>query len=162
MKRLTLHPGDVDRPLDQEDPPMLYAGIDVHKRCTQICIEEENGTLYERRILTERHRLMEEFGNRPKMRILLEAATESEWVARCLEGLGHEVIVGDPNYAPMYAQRSRRVKTDKRDARALLEACKLRAYKVAHRCSSKATPSATRAALSGSERRAGSWRGCAF
>jgi transposase len=114
---------------------MFCAGIDVHKRCTQICIEEEDGVLYERRILTERHRLVEEFGKRPKMRILLESATESEWVARCLEGLGHEVIVGDPNYAPMYAQRSRRVKTDKRDAQALLGACKLGAYKPAHRCS---------------------------
>jgi transposase len=114
---------------------MRYAGLDVHKRCTQICIQEEDGVLYERRILTERYRLIEEFGKRPKMRMLIEASTESEWVARCLEELGHEVIVGDPNYGPMYAQRSRRVKTDKRDAHALLEACKLGAYKAAHRCS---------------------------
>jgi len=114
---------------------MLYAGIDVHKRCTQICIENEDGEILERRILTERRRLLEEFGERPKMRILLESATESEWVARCLEGVGHEVIVGDPNFAPMYAQRSRRIKTDRRDARALLEACKLGAYRPAHRCS---------------------------
>jgi transposase len=114
---------------------MLHAGIDVHKRCTQICIENEDGTVSERRILTERGRLLEEFGRRPKTRILLEAATESEWVARCLEGLGHEVIVGDPNFAPMYAQRSRRVKTDRRDARALFDACKLGAYKPAYRCS---------------------------
>jgi hypothetical protein len=34
----------------------------------------------------------------------MEASTESEWVTRCLEDLGHEVIVGDPNYAPMYAR----------------------------------------------------------
>jgi transposase len=114
---------------------MLHAGIDVHKRCTQICIENDDGSLSERRILTERRRLIEEFGTRSKTRILLEAATESEWVARCLESLGHEVIVGDPNFAPMYAQRSRRVKTDRRDARALFDACKLGAYKVAHRCS---------------------------
>jgi integrase len=114
---------------------MVYAGIDVHKRCTQICIEGEDGTLVERRILTERRRLIEEFGERPQMRILLEAATESEWVARCLEKLGHEVVVGDPNFAPMYAQRSRRIKTDRRDARALLEACKVGAYKRSHRCS---------------------------
>jgi transposase len=31
--------------------------------------------------------------------------------------LGHEVIVADPNFAPMYATRSKKVKTDKRDAR---------------------------------------------
>jgi len=35
----------------------------------------------------------------------------------------------------MYAQRSRRVKTDKRDALALAEACKLGAYRLAHRTS---------------------------
>jgi transposase len=39
-------------------------------------------------------------------------------VARCLEALGHEVIVADPNFAPMYATRTRKVKTDRRDARA--------------------------------------------
>ena len=75
------------------------------------------------------------FGNRPKARILLEASTESEWIACCLEELGHEVIVADPNYAPMYAQRSRRIKTDRRDARALAEACRLGAYRPAHRAS---------------------------
>ena len=63
-------------------------------------------------------------GERPRARILLEASTESEWVARCLEELGHEVIVADPNFAPMYATRTRRVKTDRRDARALTEACR--------------------------------------
>src|SRR5262249_995524 len=74
-------------------------------------------------------------GSRPKGRILVEASTESEWAARCLEQLGHEVIVADPNYAPMYAQRTRKVKTDRRDARALAEACRLAAYRPAHRTS---------------------------
>src|SRR6266496_3372331 len=60
---------------------------------------------------------------------------ESEWVAQHLEGLGHEVIVADPNYAPMYATRSRRVKTDKRDARTLMEACRAGTYRLAHRLS---------------------------
>jgi transposase len=54
--------------------------------------------------------------------VLIEASTDSEWVARCLEALGHEVTVVDSNFAPMYATRSRKVKTDRRDARALAEA----------------------------------------
>jgi transposase len=58
-----------------------------------------------------------------------------EWVARCLEGLGHEVIVADPNFAPMYATRTRKVKTDRRDARALADANLLGAYRPAHRLS---------------------------
>jgi hypothetical protein len=54
------------------------------------------------------------FGRRLQARILVEASTESEWVARCLEDLGHEVIVADPNHAARYARRTRRVKTDRR------------------------------------------------
>ena len=41
----------------------------------------------------------------------------------------------DPNFAPMYATRSKKLKTDKRDARCLAQACKLGAYKLAHRLS---------------------------
>jgi transposase len=74
-------------------------------------------------------------GDRPPARILLEASTESEWVARHLESLGHEVIVADPNYAPMYANRSRRTKTDKRDARTLMDACETGAWRPAYRLS---------------------------
>src|SRR5712692_901459 len=52
-----------------------------------------------------------------------------------LEGLGREVIVADPNFAPMYATRTRKVKTDRRDARALADANLLGAYRPAHRLS---------------------------
>ena len=62
---------------------------------------------------------------RAPARILLEASTEREWVARCLEGLGHDVVVADPNFAPMYATRTRKVQTDRRNARALAEASRL-------------------------------------
>src|SRR5262245_15697382 len=72
---------------------------------------------------------------RPRARIVIEASTDSEWVARGLEARGHEVIVADPNFAPMSATRSRKVKTDRRDARALAEACRLGAYRRAHRLS---------------------------
>jgi transposase len=38
-------------------------------------------------------------------------------------------FVADPNFAPMYATRSRRVKTDRRDAQTLAEACKVGAHR---------------------------------
>ena len=98
---------------------MDHIGIDVHKKDSQICILTEAGELLERRVRTEPGRFAEELGHRPPARILIESATESEWVARCLEALGHEVIVADPNFAPMYATRRRGVKTDRRDARTL-------------------------------------------
>jgi transposase len=103
----------------------------------------EGGELIEQRIRTEPERFAAVFGPRPRARILLEASTDSEWVARCLEGLGHEVIVADPNFAPMDATRTRKVKTDRRDARALRDACLLGAYRRPIGCP---IPSATCAA----------------
>ena len=114
---------------------MEHIGIDVHKNQSQICILTNEGELIEKRIVTERRRFAGVFGSRARARILIEASTESEWVARCLEALGHEVVVGDPNYTPMYGRRTRRVKTDRRDARALAEACRSGTYRPAHRTS---------------------------
>lgn len=116
---------------------MEYIGIDVHKRESQICILTDDGQSIEQRIRTDRGRLGAVLA-RPRARILLEASTESEWVARCLEELGHEVVVADPNFAAMYAHRSRRVKTDRRDARTLAEACRAGTYRAAHRASDDA------------------------
>ena len=116
---------------------MDHIGIDLHKRESQICIETDQGEVLEKRIRTERERFVAVFGQRPRAKILLEAMTEAEWVARCLEELGHEVIVADPNYAAMYASRSRRVKTDRRDAMTLADACRLGAYRPAHRASDR-------------------------
>jgi transposase len=114
---------------------MEMIGLDLHKRESQLSMKSDDGVITERRIVTSRERFTAVLGNRPRARILLEATTESEWVARHLESLGHEVIVADPNYGPMYANRSRRTKTDKRDARTLREACETGAYRTAHRLS---------------------------
>lgn len=114
---------------------MDIIGLDLHKRESQLAIRAEDGTITERRIVTSRERFTAVLGGRPRARILLEASTESEWVARHLESLGHEAIVADPNYAPMYADRSRRTKTDKRDAGTLPDACETNACRPAHRLS---------------------------
>jgi transposase len=114
---------------------VTHIGIDLGRKNSQICILTQEGELIERGVRTERERFAAALKNHRGARILLEAGTESEWVARCLEELGHEVIVADPNYAPMYARRQRKVKTNRRDARALAEACRLGAYRPAHRTS---------------------------
>ena len=80
---------------------MDHIGIDVHKRESQISILAEGGTMLEQRIRTEPERFAAVLGARPPARVLIEASTDSECVARCLEALGHEVIVVDPNFAPM-------------------------------------------------------------
>jgi len=114
---------------------MEYVGIDLHKNESQICLLTETGEAMERRIRTEPQRFADVWGGRPPARILIEPSTGSEWVAWCLEALGHPVVVADPNFAPMHATRTRKVKTDRRDARALLDACQLGAYRPAHRLS---------------------------
>jgi transposase len=116
---------------------MDFIGIDLHKSSSQVCLLSEDGELTERRIKSTRASFDEMFAARPQARILVEASTESEWVACHLEQLGHEVIVADPNFAPMYATRDKKIKTDKRDARALCEACRLGAYRSAHRTSER-------------------------
>ncbi len=110
-------------------------GLDLHKRESQLCTLTDDGELVEQRIRTSRDRFTAVLGTRPPARVLLEASTESEWVAQHLEALGHEVIVADPSFAPMYATRRRGVKTDRRDARTLAEACRLGAFRRAHRLS---------------------------
>lgn len=114
---------------------MDYVGLDLGKIASQICLLTEDGEVWEQRIKTTREQLRHVFGARQPARILMEASTESEWVACALEALGHEVIVADPNYKAMYAARSRRIKTDRRDARALCEACRQGFYRRAHRIS---------------------------
>ena len=114
---------------------MEIIGLDLHKRESQLCMKLADGSIMDRRISTSRERFSAILGQRQPARILLEATTESEWVAQHLEALGHEVIVADPNYAPMYANRTRRTKTDKRDARTLMEACETGAYRPAYRVS---------------------------
>jgi transposase len=110
-------------------------GLDVHKVHTQVCILGDEGKVTELRCRTTRESLQKIFGPMERSRVLLEASTESEWVARLLESLGHEALVADPNYAPMYGERRRRVKTDRRDARLLAQACDTGNYRLAHRLS---------------------------
>jgi len=76
-------------------PAMDHIGIDVHKRESQLCIITGAGEVVERRIRTERGRFREVLGGREQAKVLVESSTESEWVAQCLEELGHEVVVAD-------------------------------------------------------------------
>ena len=113
---------------------MEYGAIDLHTRRSQIrIVSEEGAVVLDRRIDTRAPAFTRVFGERPPMRILLESGTESEWVAQGLEALGHDVIVADPNFVAMYGERTRRIKTDRRDVAALARACRTGVYRRAHR-----------------------------
>ena len=115
---------------------MVYGAIDLHMRVSQIRIVDEAGRVVrERRVVTTRERLIAAFDGDGPMRILVEASTESEWVAQALEDAGHEVVVADPNFGPMYGTLRRRVKTDGRDTAALAEANRCGWFRPAHRVS---------------------------
>ena len=125
-----------NRALKKEQPAMVYGAIDLHMRKSQIRIVDEAGAvLRDQQVPTTRERLVQAFAGVGDVRIVLEAGTESEWVAQTLEGAGHAVIVVDPNYAPMYGELRRRVKTDRRDVAALAEANRRGWYRAAHRVS---------------------------
>ena len=63
---------------------MDIIGLDLHQRESQLCLCDEDGTITECRIVTSRERFTAVLGSRPRAKILLEASTESEWVARHL------------------------------------------------------------------------------
>jgi transposase len=115
---------------------MVYGAIDLHMRYSQIRIVDADGqVMREQRVVTSAERLVAVFEGHGPMRILLETGTESEWVAQALEVAGHTVIVADPNYAPMYGEIRRKVKTDRRDVAALAEANRRGWYRATHRVS---------------------------
>jgi transposase len=115
---------------------MVYGAIDLHTRYSQIRIVEATGAvLSDRRVLTTRERLVAAFAGHAPIRVLLETGTESEWVAQALEAAGYQVIVADPNFAPMYGDLQRKVKTDRRDVAALAEANRRGWYRPAYRTS---------------------------
>lgn len=115
---------------------MHTIGWDLHQRESQLCILDAAGAVVrEQRIPTRVPRFAPAVSPFVPCRILLEASTESQWVATALETLGAEVIVADPRFGAMYATRSRRVKTDQRDARTLAEACYRGTYHRAHQLS---------------------------
>jgi len=113
-----------------------YIGIDLHKKHCQICVLSSDGkVVLEQRTPTSGPNLVDLLGVYLPARVIIEASTLSEYIARALENAGHQVIVADPNFAPMYSTRSKKIKTDKRDARTLAEAALRGTYRLSHRIS---------------------------
>ena len=48
-------------------------GVDLHKRESQLCVGQADGTIIEQRMVTSRERFTAVLGHRPRARILLEA-----------------------------------------------------------------------------------------
>src|SRR5688572_28172159 len=117
---------------------MFIVGFDLGKRKSQICLEDDAGNVLAQLRVSTRQHIAAALERYPKARVLLESSTSSEWVAQFLEQLGCDVVVGDPRFSPMYAHGNKKIKTDKRDAKALADALRMGAFRRAHRRSLRA------------------------
>jgi transposase len=117
-------------------------GIDLHKKTSQITVldPETDRVVLRQSIRTWPKRFQAVLDPFAPARILLEASTVSRWAAPFLRSRGHEVIVGDPNYALMYASRPPGCKNDQTDADALAVACKHRHFKAIYEPNAEQQP----------------------
>ena len=73
--------------------------------------------LEEDRVWTTAEAMIEQFGKRGATRIVIEAETQSPWVSRRLEELGHQVVVANARKVRLIYESDR--KNDRLDARML-------------------------------------------
>ena len=83
---------------EQIVPPRLVASLGVADelgdRNSRLCRLELDGQVSDdRSIKTTREAFVREFEGQPRLRIVIEAGGQSNWIARLLKRLGHEVIV---------------------------------------------------------------------
>lgn len=99
---------------------MMNCGLDVGKKSSVFCIVDQNRKVQQQGTVRNRlSHLVECFGTKKPMRIIIEASTKSFWLADRVEELGHKVVVVDPGRTK--AIGAARIKHDKLDARVLAE-----------------------------------------
>lgn len=92
--------------------------VDIAKTVFEVAVSEEPGRINERRRLS-RSKLRGYFAQREPATVLLEACGSAHYWARELQNFGHKVVLLAPHQAVRYRLRR---KTDRTDAKALLEA----------------------------------------
>jgi transposase len=94
--------------------------MDVAQESSAICVMTSRGRIdQETKVATTPAGLGEFFGGRATMRVYIEAGGQSDWVARQLEGMGHDPRVIDPGQARAIGWS--KLKNDKVDARLLAD-----------------------------------------
>lgn len=90
-------------------------GIDLGDQTSHYCILDEQGDIVsEGTLRTTEVGFREQFQCMARARIALETGTHSPWVSRCLEKLGHEVLVANARQVRIIYDNDR--KTDKIDS----------------------------------------------
>ena len=101
---------------------MLFAGLDVHKRETEAVLLDETGVVAHRERFPTRRDALLDFAARclgPRVRVALEATTNTWGVVDVLAETGTEVVVSNPLRTRAIAEA--KVKTDKVDALVLAQ-----------------------------------------
>ena len=102
----------------------MMAAIDVHKSVFQVAeLDPATGEVAERRFAASREAL-DDWAMRRRERVsavAIEATSGWRWVAACLQAHGFEVRLVDPGQASALQGRRRRPKTDRLDARWLVQ-----------------------------------------
>ena len=98
----------------------MIIGLDLGDKYSSYCIlSEQREILYESTLPTTQAGLGQVFEGMARCVIALEVGTHSPWVSRCLDKLGHEVIVANARNIA-YITRSTK-KNDRLDARKLAQ-----------------------------------------
>ena len=92
--------------------------VDLAKNVFEIAVSEQPGRVTERKRVSRRQ-FASFFAQRQPARVLLEACGSAHHWGRQLREMGHEVVLLPPQYVRAYVPRN---KTDRADAKALLEA----------------------------------------
>jgi len=96
-------------------PLAAVAGIDIGDKHCHLRLINFDGELIDETQLSTRPAPLEKYFRRwPRLRIVIEAGTHSNWIRRTLAGLGHEVLVANPRRLRLIAESYS--KTDRHDA----------------------------------------------
>ena len=102
-------------PQTSSNVPTRTIGIDLGDLRSAYCVLDQEGKVIDQgSVRTDRQAFEKMFGESLAARAVLEASSQSQWVARCLEGLGHQVIVANPRQVHLISKSDR--KCDRNDA----------------------------------------------
>ena len=100
---------------------MLYVGLDVHRRRTQVAVVDEEGhELFNRNVPNDPEKLADVLsGAEPGTPVVFEATYGWAWLAELLQEMGLDAHLAHPTACKAIA--SARLKNDKVDARTLAQ-----------------------------------------
>lgn len=102
----------------KQEQPGEAIGLDLSDRTGQYChLDADGGIEAEGKVTLTAAGLKRVFGHLPRTRMAIETGAQSAWVKRCLEELGHEVIMANARELQAITGGAR--KTDQRDAQQL-------------------------------------------